>query len=192
VTLVGVMDAGYLYDGAHSHVVPRLAQELGEALGERGAQTERLYLAGLLHDIGKAGIPESILKKPASLTDSEWLEVKRHPVIGAHMLERLRDEEIANWIRWHHERIDGAGYPDGLGSGDIPLGARILAVADAYEAMTSERPYRHALSHDEAIDELRAHAGSQFDAKVVEALAALPRPKEAPLPPAVLAARAHW
>jgi diguanylate cyclase (GGDEF)-like protein/putative nucleotidyltransferase with HDIG domain len=192
VTLVGVMDAGYLYDGAHSQVVARLAQALGEALGEHDAQTERLYLAGLLHDIGKAGIPESILKKPAGLTDPEWLEVKRHPVIGAHMLERLRDEELANWIRWHHERIDGSGYPDGLGSSEIPLGARILAVADAYEAMTSERPYRHARSHDEAIDELRAHAGSQFDPSVVEALAALPRPKEQPLPPAVLAARAHW
>ena len=167
------LDGGYLFDHAHSRVVGECAQLLAGRLGLDSREADRVRLAGLLHDIGKAGLPESILRKPGPLTESEWVEVRKHPIIGAHMVERAREEDIRRWIRWHHERPDGRGYPDGLSGEEIPLQARILAVADAYEAMTSTRPYRPELTREEALAELRRNAGTQFDANVVEALAQL-------------------
>lgn len=167
--LTEALDAGYLFDHAHSKIVSHCAHLVAIELGLPPEEAERVRVAGLLHDIGKAGLPESILRKPAALSPREWDEVKRHPVIGAHMLERLRDSELQTWIRSHHERIDGAGYPDGLAGDAIPLAARILAVADSYEAMTSRRPYRQPMQVEQALTELKRCAGSQFDTDVVEA-----------------------
>ena len=129
---------------------------------------ERVSLAGELHDVGKVGVDEDILCKAGPLTDAEWKQVKRHPEIGADLLFSSNLDDIASWVLAHHERPDGAGYPHGLGAGDISLESRILAVADAYDAMRSERIYKAALSHEEAARELRDAAGAQFDPEVVE------------------------
>ncbi|MDQ3890446.1 MAG: diguanylate cyclase [Actinomycetota bacterium] len=172
LALTQFLDEGYLHSNAHSRLVGTCARLIAQGLRLSPGERERLWVAGVLHDIGKIGLPEDILRKSGPLTDDEWDEVRRHPVIGANMLERLRDDEVQRWIRHHHERLDGRGYPDGLPAEEIPLGARILAVADAFEAMTSARPYRAPLSIDEATAELRRCAGSQFDPLVVEVLVA--------------------
>jgi HD-GYP domain-containing protein (c-di-GMP phosphodiesterase class II) len=131
---------------------------------------ERIRLAGILHDIGKIGIPDWILHKPGPLDEAEWAEVKRHPEMGARIAASAKLDEISEWILCHHERVDGAGYPAGLPLGEIPIEARILAVADAYEAMTAERVYKPAMRASEAEAELRRQAGAQFDTAVVDAL----------------------
>jgi diguanylate cyclase (GGDEF)-like protein len=172
IALTQVLDEGYLRSNAHSRLVGTCARLVGERLGLAPETCERLWIAGLLHDLGKVALPERILAKPGPLDDDEWVEVRRHPELGAHMLERARDEEMRLWIRCHHERPDGGGYPDGLLRDDIPLGARIVAVADAFEAMVSPRPYRSTMSVAEAVAELRRCAGTQFDPSVVEALVA--------------------
>ena len=148
---------------------------------------ERLALAGVLHDVGKIGVGDAVLCKPGPLDDEEWAQMRKHPELGARLLAGAGLGDIAEWVFAHHEQLDGSGYPLGLESEEIPLEARVLAVADAYEAMTSERPYSAALSHAEAAAELRRCAGTQFDPQVVEALlAALPRaerqPAEGPKP----------
>ena len=125
---------------------------------------ERISLAGELHDVGKVGVDEEILCKPDRLTDSEWRQVKRHPEIGADLLFSSNLDDIANWVLAHHERPDGTGYPHGLCDEEISLEAKILAVADAYDAMRTERIYQRALSHEEAAQELRTQAGTQFAA----------------------------
>lgn len=123
----------------------------------------------LLHDIGKVGIPETILGKPGPLTDDEWSVMRTHPVIGAQIVEPMRFlGEAVQIIRCHHERFDGQGYPGGIGGDDIPLAARIFAVVDSFDAMTSDRPYREALPVDRAMEELARGKGSQFDPLVVE------------------------
>jgi HD-GYP domain-containing protein (c-di-GMP phosphodiesterase class II) len=124
----------------------------------------------VLHDIGKLGIPDGILLKPGPLDDDEWREIRRHPEVGALILEHARLADIAEWVRAHHERVDGSGYPDGLAGDAIPVEARVLAVADAYEAMTADRPYRASIGPDAAEAELRRGAGTQFDSDVVDAL----------------------
>ena len=125
--------------------------------------------AGILHDIGKLGIADAVLHKPSGLDPREWEEIRRHPEIGSRILEHANLRDIGAWVLAHHERVDGSGYPYGLAADDIPLEARILAVADAHEAMTADRPYRRALSLDVARAQLRAGAGRQFDAGVVDA-----------------------
>jgi diguanylate cyclase (GGDEF)-like protein len=154
----------------HSQAVGRYAELIARQLGLPAETAERVRLGGVLHDVGKVGIADAVLRKPGPLTDSEWLEVKRHPEIGARVLDGMRVDDIRQWVLAHHERPDGAGYPRGLSGEEIPLEARILAVAEAYEAMTSERSYRPALSAEEARSELADAAGGQFDAEVVEAL----------------------
>jgi HD-GYP domain-containing protein (c-di-GMP phosphodiesterase class II) len=126
----------------------------------------------VLHDVGKIALPDLMLSKPAPLTDEEWIEVRRHPEIGAHILANAQLVDIARWVMAHHERPDGRGFPRGLANGEIPLEARIIAVADAYVAMTSERPYRAAMDHEEARAELRRNVGRQFDERVVSAFIA--------------------
>jgi two-component system cell cycle response regulator len=160
----------------HSRTVARYAGAIAAQLGLGPGHVRRVEIAGRLHDIGKVGLPDSILRKPDKLDDEEWAEMRRHSQIGADILGTGHFEDIRGWILAHHERPDGTGYPFGLTGEDIPLEARILAAADAYEAMTADRVYRPALGVEEARAELRRCAGSQFDPRVVGAfLAALQR-----------------
>jgi len=154
----------------HSETVGLLAEQTAQRLGWSSDRAERLRAAGVLHDIGKLGIPDAILHKPGALDDDEWREIRRHPEIGALILEHANLPDIAAWVRAHHERVDGSGYPDGLAGSAIPAEARVLAVADAYEAMTADRPYRRSLPPSAAEEELRRAAGTQFDRDVVDAL----------------------
>ena len=127
-------------------------------------EIQELKTVGLLHDIGKVAIDENILNKPGKLTNEEWEELKRHPEIGYRILSSANDmAEIAEYVLAHHERWDGKGYPFGIRGTDIPISARIVALADAFDAMTTDRPYRSALSWSEAIAEIASLAGSQFD-----------------------------
>ena len=130
---------------------------------------ELVRLGGSLHDLGKLAIPEEILQKPTSLSSAEWLVVQRHPQIGHRMLESLGVEPIADWVLHHHERWDGTGYPNGVAGDAIPLGARIIFVADAFDSMTSNRLYKPPRSRNAAIAELERCAGTHFDPDVVRA-----------------------
>jgi diguanylate cyclase (GGDEF)-like protein/putative nucleotidyltransferase with HDIG domain len=161
----------------HSQTVGRYAELIARRLGLGDARVERIRAAGVLHDIGKLGVADAVLKKPGALTDEEWADMRRHPELGARILDHANLRDISAWVLAHHERIDGRGYPHGLAGADIPLEARILAVADAYEAMTADRAYRAALGHDAAQEELRAGAGTQFDPDVVEAFLAVLAPR---------------
>jgi HD-GYP domain-containing protein (c-di-GMP phosphodiesterase class II) len=140
-----------------------------EELGLEVERCERVRLAGLLHDVGWIGLPDEILSKPGPLSTGEWKDVRTHPEMAARLLASPELADLRDWIAAHHERPDGQGYPRGIEGDEIPLEARILAVADAYEAMTNERAYRPALSDEEAHGELRGGSGSQFDGEVVEA-----------------------
>jgi diguanylate cyclase (GGDEF)-like protein/putative nucleotidyltransferase with HDIG domain len=156
----------------HSQTVGRLCEQIALALELDPERVERLRLAGLLHDLGKIGVPDHVLGKPGALTESEWAEMKKHPELGARILSGANLDDISAWVLAHHERPDGRGYPYGLVGDAIPLEARVLAVADSYEAMTSDRVYRPGMPREEAIAELERCAGSQFDARVVEAFVA--------------------
>jgi diguanylate cyclase (GGDEF)-like protein/putative nucleotidyltransferase with HDIG domain len=160
----------------HSQTVGRYAEGIARALGLPEARVDRIRAAGVLHDIGKLGVADAVLKKPGPLTDAEWAEMRRHPELGARILDHANLRDISAWVLAHHERIDGRGYPHGLAGDAIPLEARILAVADAYEAMTADRAYRAALGHDSAQQELRDGTGTQFDPAVVEAFLAVLAP----------------
>jgi HD-GYP domain-containing protein (c-di-GMP phosphodiesterase class II) len=131
-------------------------------------RVQRIRLAGVLHDIGKIGVPDSILCKPGPLTSEEMDQMRRHPELGARILSSRELDDVREWILAHHERPDGTGYPRGLTADEIPIEAAILAVADAYEAMTSDRVYRMSIGHDKARDELERWAGKQFSREVVE------------------------
>jgi diguanylate cyclase (GGDEF)-like protein len=153
----------------HSRTVGAYARRTAAALGLSPDRVERIHAAGVLHDLGKLGIADAILHKPGKLDEAEWKEIQRHPEIGARILEHAGLEDIAGWVRAHHERVDGRGYPKGLAGERIPLEARILAVADAYEAMVADRPYRAGVAPADACAELIRCAGTQFDPAVVEA-----------------------
>jgi diguanylate cyclase (GGDEF)-like protein/putative nucleotidyltransferase with HDIG domain len=172
ILLAETLDLRDVGTAQHSTTVARLAEQTARRLDWPAARVERVHAAGALHDIGKLGIADAILHKPGALDDDEWREIRRHPEIGARILEHANLPDIAAWIRAHHERVDGRGYPDGLAGAAIPVEARVLAVADAYEAMTADRPYRRSLSPAAAEAELRRGAGTQFDAEIVEALLA--------------------
>ena len=166
-SLAKAVDARDAYTGSHSERVSDLAARIATRLGVDREQIELTRLAASLHDLGKLAIPEEILRKPGPLSETERLVLERHPQIGYRMLESLGVDPVADWVLHHHERWDGTGYPDALGGEDIPLGARIIFVADAYDAMTSDRVYRGRLTDDEAIAELARCSGSQFDPDVV-------------------------
>jgi diguanylate cyclase (GGDEF)-like protein len=158
----------------HTTDVALLAERTAARLGLTPAETERIRLAAELHDVGKAAIPDAILLKPGSLTEEEWSFVRRHTVIGERIVRAAPSlAHTAELVRWHHERPDGTGYPDALRGDDIPIGARIIAVSDVFDAMVSDRPYRDGRSVEAALAELRRCAGSQFDPTVVEAFAAV-------------------
>jgi putative nucleotidyltransferase with HDIG domain len=158
---------------SHSSDVAALAEKTAQRLGLEAADVEAVRQAAQLHDIGKVAIPETILHKPAALDDDEWVFMRRHSEIGERIIAEAPSlAGVAAMVRASHERFDGAGYPDGLAGEGIPLGARIVSVCDAYDAMITERPYSAAISAEEAELELRRCAGSQFDPAVVEAFCA--------------------
>ncbi|HWH14417.1 MAG TPA: diguanylate cyclase, partial [Miltoncostaeaceae bacterium] len=152
---------------AHSETVARLAEELAAGVGLAPDRVARVRLAGLLHDVGKIGVPDDVLRKPGPLTDEEWVQMRTHPELGARIVEASGLGDVARWVLAHHERPDGRGYPYGVGGDAIPLEARILAIADAYEAMTADRPYRAGMAPEAALAELERCAGTQFDARLV-------------------------
>jgi two-component system, cell cycle response regulator len=152
-----------------SRVVSRYAELIARELMLAEDAVDRVRIGGLLHDVGKVGVSETVLNKPDPLDDRDWREIRRHPLIAARILDSSAVDDIRGWVLAHHERVDGLGYPNGLSGDEIPLESRILAVADAYEAMTSERVYRTALEPAEALAELERGSGSQFDPRVVGA-----------------------
>jgi HD-GYP domain-containing protein (c-di-GMP phosphodiesterase class II) len=164
-------NASIFGDTPHDRRVAQLSSEIGRELGMSPTSQEVLGRSGLLHDIGKLGIPVSILEKNGTLTESEWRIMKTHPELGLAILGetgRFTREMLA--VLYHHERMDGSGYPHGLTSAEIPIEARIVAVADTYDVLTSDRPYRSAFNQSEALRRIFDEAGAHLDPRVVDAL----------------------
>ncbi|MFS8639292.1 MAG: HD-GYP domain-containing protein [Symbiobacteriaceae bacterium] len=159
----------------HSQRVAFLACSTGRWLGWDPGSLRLLAVAGLLHDVGKLAVDREILHKPGRLTGEEWQAIRRHPATGAQLVKRVTgSSRIAAWVRSHHERWDGAGYPDGLAGPAIPLGSRVLAVADAFDAMVVGRPYhRRRITVEAALEEIEHQAGRQFDPEVARAFIAM-------------------
>lgn len=173
--LTAALESKDPYTHGHSRRVERHVLRTGAAMGLSVEQIEELRKAAALHDVGKIRVPDRVLRKPGQLTIEERALVEEHVVVGAWMVSSVGDADVISGVRHHHERWDGRGYPDGLMGVEIPLYSRIIAVADAYDAMTSTRPYRASFGRDKAVDVLWAEAGIQFDPMVVEAfVAALP------------------
>ncbi len=161
--------------GGHSDRVVAYMELLLEQMNIRGPELATLRRGALLHDVGKIGVPDNVLRKPTALSEGEWAVMKRHPEFGARIIAGIPFlEDVARIVRHHHERWDGMGYPDGLKGDRIPLGARIFAVGDSFDAMTSDRPYRRGLLIDAAREEIRRCASSQFDPAVVTAFLSIP------------------
>lgn len=171
--LASAVDARHPTTIGHAEGVAQVAAAIGADMGMEASHVEDLRVAGLLHDVGKIGISEEVLVKDGPLTEPEWEEMRRHPEMGHRMLSGTRLEIIRPWVLHHHERLDGTGYPEGLSGEEIPLEARILAVADAFDSMVHDRPYRPAVSVLQARAELERCAGTQFDPQVVAALSEL-------------------
>ena len=171
MALSQTIDAKDKYTKGHSNRVAKYSRMLAEALGEDEKTQENIYYVALLHDIGKIGVPNAIINKPGKLTDEEYEIIKTHPVIGSDILKTISSmPEISIGARSHHERYDGKGYPDGLAGEEIPWIARIIGVADAYDAMTSNRSYRQYLPQDVVKAEILKCRGVQFDPKVADAM----------------------
>ncbi len=169
--LSSALEAKDLYTRGHSERVSRLVGKITREIEMPPREARRLRLAARLHDVGKIGVPESVLSKPGPLSDEEYRQIQAHPVIGERILGPVvADSEVLSIVRHHHEHWSGAGYPDRLAEDDIPLGARILAVADAFDALTSDRPYRRRLDTQAALEVLRAGAGEQWERPLVEAV----------------------
>ena len=177
--MVVLLDSKDEYTAQHSAAVAMYCRDIAIALRLPDEDAEALHLAGLLHDLGKVGVPDAVLRKTASLDEEEWDFIREHPEKGAEVLSHLANyQDVADIVRYHHERLDGSGYPSGIGGDSIPELSKILAVADSYHAMTSDRPYRSARSSFEALKELRALAGTTLDAAYIEALARVLRDKD--------------
>lgn len=163
-TLAGAIDAKDKYTNGHSVRVAEYSREIARRAGMGEKRSEDIYMIGLLHDVGKIGVPDTVINKPFRLTDEEYAIIKTHPVIGYNILKSIKElPQLAIGARWHHERYDGRGYPDGLSGEDIPEEARIIAVADAYDAMSSRRSYHEVFSQDYIKSEMRKGKGTQFD-----------------------------
>ena len=166
------IDAKDPFTSLHSEEVAEIAHALALAMGLDETQADTVHVAGHLHDIGKIGIPDHILRKKDALTDPEWTFIRRHPDIGADILgpvEALSQNGVVDMVRFHHERIDGKGYPCNLRGDDIPLGARIICLADTLSAIMQNRPYRLARAFEVAVAEIVNCSGTQFDPEVVDA-----------------------
>lgn len=169
LAIINAIDAKDCYTAGHSERVASFAKCIAARMGLSKKQCEQVHMAGLLHDVGKIGIPDAILKKPGKLTDKEFDAIKTHPVIGYSILRHLkRIDYVLPGVLFHHEAYNGTGYPQGLKGQDIPLMARILAVCDSFDAMTSTRPYRQALSRDEAMNILASDASKMWDVEIVQ------------------------
>ena len=168
--LAAAVEARDPYTGGHLERVTHYALAIARSLGWTGERITEAEMGAILHDIGKIGIHDAILRKAGPLTDEEWVHMRSHPVIGTQILRGISFlEPVIPYVRHHHERWDGKGYPDGLAGENIPIGGRLIAVADAFDAMTSSRPYRPALPVDAALAELRSSTGRQLDPRIVEA-----------------------
>ena len=162
--LAAAIDAKDTYTNGHSGRVAEYAKEISRRYGYSQKRQDEIYMMGLLHDVGKIGIPDAVINKPGKLTDEEFALIKTHPATGAHILSKTKEmPRMAIGAHWHHERYDGKGYPDGLSGKDIPEEARIIAVADSYDAMTSRRSYRDVLPRDYVRGEIEKGRGTQFD-----------------------------
>ena len=163
-SLASAIDAKDTYTNGHSLRVAQYAREIAKRAGYEKDRLAEIFMMGLLHDVGKIGIPDAVINKPARLTDEEYDIIKNHPAMGARILGMIKEmPKLANGARWHHERFDGKGYPDGLLGEDIPEESRIIAVADSYDAMTSHRSYRDPLPQGVVKEEIEKGKGTQFD-----------------------------
>jgi putative nucleotidyltransferase with HDIG domain len=177
--MVVLLDSKDEYTAQHSAAVAMYCRDIANALELPEHEADALHLAGLLHDLGKVGVPDAVLRKTTALDDEDWVSIREHPEKGAEVLSHLvAYQEVADIVRYHHERLDGSGYPSGMHGESIPELSRILAVADSYHAMTSDRPYHSARSSFEALKELRLIAGHTLDRQYVEVLAKVLRDKD--------------
>ena len=173
-TLSGAIDAKDTYTNRHSTRVAEYSREIARRAGFSKAVQDDIYMMGLLHDVGKIGIPDAIINKPTKLTDDEYAIIKQHPLMGAEILENITEfPKLVTGARWHHERYDGKGYPDGISGEDIPMEARIIAIADAYDAMSSRRSYRDVLPQTQVHAEVEKGKGTQFDPEFAEIMLAM-------------------
>jgi HD-GYP domain-containing protein (c-di-GMP phosphodiesterase class II) len=172
--LVAALEAKDAYTAEHARSIVEHAEATGRRLGMDDVALRDLRYAAVFHDIGKISVPEAILAKPGPLTPAERAIMERHTIVGEQILQPVEFlSGVCRLVRHEHERWDGAGYPDRLAGDEIPLGSRVILACDALHAMTSDRPYRNALTHEAALEQLRRHAGTQFDPQVVEALLAV-------------------
>ena len=174
--LIAALEAKDSYTSGHSRRVAQYARMMGEAMQLTSEEHFTLELAAILHDIGKIGMPDSILKKASSLQEMEYKTAKEHPVVGSNIVGKIDElRDVAAIIRHHHERFDGKGYPDGLKGEVIPLLSRVLTIVDAYESIVSQRVYSNALSNGEALNEIKRNSGGQFDPQLVDVFIAMMR-----------------
>ena len=167
--LSGAIDAKDTYTNGHSTRVAEYSREIARRIGLSEKEQDDIYMMGLLHDVGKIGVPDAIINKPAKLTDEEYSIIKQHPIMGAEILKNITEfPKLSTGARWHHERYDGRGYPDGISGEEIPLEARIIAIADAYDAMSSRRSYRNVLPQSQICSEVQKGKGTQFDPAFAE------------------------
>jgi putative nucleotidyltransferase with HDIG domain len=173
-SLAAAVDVRDGYTREHSYMVSELSAAVAKRMGLPGSDVDRISVGALLHDVGKIGVPDAILTKKGNLSAEEWASIRKHPVLGKQIIEQAPElTDVMPLVLHHQEHFDGSGYPNRLQGEDIPLGARIIAAADAYHAIRSNRPYRSGRTHDEASRELTRCAGKQFDPRIVEALLAI-------------------
>lgn len=168
-TLAEAIDAKDSYTNGHSGRVAVYSREIARRAGYSIKAQNEIYMMGLLHDVGKIGVPDAVINKPSKLTEEEFEQIKNHPVMGARILKTIREmPKLVTGARWHHERYDGNGYPDRLKGTDIPEEARIIGVADAYDAMTSNRSYRHSMAQSAVREQIAKGRGVQFDPRFAD------------------------